>query len=106
MIKDFDSELETRASAWYSDEWIDKTLTRLADNLDNSMTRWRRLYRSARTLLTRATQPIQSGRLSVGSDEYKKYKRHQDQANRQLNLLRNDIGVVQRSALSSILTAT
>jgi len=92
VIKDFDSELETRASAWYSDEWIDKTLTTLADSLDNSMTRWRRLYGSARALLTRATQPIQGGRLSVGSDEYKKYKRYQDQANRQLNLLRNDIG--------------
>ncbi len=56
------------------------------------MIRWRKLYRSARALLTRATQPIESGRLKVGSDEYKKYKRHQDQANRQLNLLRNDMG--------------
>src|ERR1039458_6810284 len=48
--------------------------------------------RFARTLLSRATQPIESGLLTVGSDEYKKHKRHQDQANRQLNLLRNDIG--------------
>lgn len=56
------------------------------------MNRWRNLYRSARTLLSRATQPIESGLLTVGSDEYKKHKRHQDQANRQLNLLRNDIG--------------
>ena len=44
------------------------------------------------TLLTRATQPIESGRLKVGSNEYRKYKRLQDQANRQLNLLRNDQG--------------
>jgi hypothetical protein len=57
------------------------------------MNRWRNMYRSARTLLSRATQPIESGLLTVGSDEYKKYKRHQDQANRQLNLLRNDISL-------------
>ena len=56
------------------------------------MNRWRNIYRSARTLLSRATQPIESGLLTVGSDEYKKHKRHQDQANRQLNLLRNDVG--------------
>jgi hypothetical protein len=92
VIKDFETELDTRANTWYSDDWIDQNLGKLADNLDTSMTRWRRLYHSARTLLTRATQPIESGRLSVGSEEYKKYKRHQDQANRQLNLLRNDVG--------------
>jgi hypothetical protein len=92
VIKDFEIELNARGATWYSDDWLDQNLGKLADNLDASMARWRRLYRSARTLLTRATQPIESGRLSVGSDEYKKYKRHQDQANRQLNLLRNDIG--------------
>ena len=56
------------------------------------MERWRKMHRSARSLLTRATQPIESGLLKVGSDEYKRYKRLQDQANRQLNLLRNDQG--------------
>jgi hypothetical protein len=92
VIKDFGDDLKTRASTWYSEDWLDQNLGKLADHLDSSMTRWRRLYRSARALLTRATQPIESGRLTVGSDEYKKHKRHQDQANRQLNLLRNDLG--------------
>lgn len=92
VIKDFETELSSRAGSWYSENWIDQNLGGLADHVDTSMTRWRRLYRSARSLLTRATQPIESGRLKVGSDEYKRYKRHQDQANRQLNLLRNDLG--------------
>ena len=92
VIKDFEGDLTTRGNAWYSDAWLDQNLSKLADNLDDSMKRWRLLYRSARSLLTRATQPIESGRLTVGSDDYRKYKRHQDQANRQLNLLRNDIG--------------
>lgn len=91
VTRDFESELLERGSAWYSEEWLDLNLRKLAENLDTAMTRWRRLYRSARTLLTRATQPIESGRLSVGSDEYRKHKRNQDQANRQLNLLRNDV---------------
>jgi hypothetical protein len=90
-IRDFHQDLEARAP-WYSDAWVDQNLEQIADNLDKSMNRWRNLYRSARTLLSRATQPIESGLLTVGSDEYKKHKRHQDQANRQLNLLRNDIG--------------
>ena len=71
------------------------------------MNRWRNIYRSARTLLSRATQPIESGLLTVGSDEYKKHKRHQDQANRQLNLLRNDVRLIwsARNVQSSIPTA-
>ena len=73
--------------------YVDRTESwEIADNLDSAMNRWRNIYRSARTLLSRATQPIESGLLTVGSDEYKKHKRHQDQANRQFNLLRNDIG--------------
>ena len=91
VIRDFHEDLEARA-AWYADAWVEQNLDQIADNLDRSMNRWRNIYRSARTLLSRATQPIESGLLTVGSDEYKKHKRHQDQANRQLNLLRNDVG--------------
>ena len=57
-----------------------------------ALIRWRHLYRSARTILTRATQKIESGTLSLGSDEYRKHKRNQDQATRQLDLLRNNFG--------------
>ena len=89
---------------WYSDTWIEQNLGNIADNLDSAMNRWRNIYRSARTLLSRATQPIESGLLTVGSDEYKKHKRHQDQANRQLNLLRNDIGSVRRHRTFRVLS--
>ena len=85
------TELAAKASTWYSDQWIEQNLSKIVDNLDDSLNRWRRLYRSARTILTKATQKIESGTLSLGSDEYRKYKRHQDQATRQLDLLRNDL---------------
>ena len=91
VIRDFDNDLASNASTWYSEQWIEQNLSKMVDNLDDSLNRWRRLYRSARTILTRATQKIESGTLSLGSDEYKKYKRHQDQATRQLDLLRNDL---------------
>ena len=91
VIRDFDADLALKASTWYSEQWIEQNLSKIVDNLDNSLHRWRRLYRSARTILTRATQRIESGTLSLGSEEYRKYKRHQDQATRQLDLLRNDL---------------
>jgi hypothetical protein len=91
VIRDFDDQLAIKATTWYSEQWIDQNLSKIVENLDDSLNRWRRLYRSARTILTKATQKIESGTLSLGSDEYRKYKRHQDQATRQLDLLRNDL---------------
>jgi len=92
VVRDIEPDLVLRASNWYSDQWIDQHLTKLADNVDSALERWRTLYRSAREILTRATQQIESGTLGLGSDEYRKYKRNQDQATRQLDLLRNEIG--------------
>ena len=91
VIKDFESELGSNSSSWYSDQWIEQNLSKITDHLDSSLDRWRRIYRSARTILTRATQMIESGTLSLTSPDYKKYKRNQDQATRQLDLLRNNI---------------
>ena len=92
VIADFSEDLKVMPNAWYNDDWIDRNLNNLAENLDKAMDRWRKMYQNTRELLTRATQPIESGRLKVGSEEYKRYKRLQDQSNRQLNLLRNEQG--------------
>ena len=92
VISDFVVGLESKAAGWFSEQWVEQNLSRLADHLDSSLNRWRSLHRSARTILTRATQHIESGTLSLGSEEYRKYKRNQDQATRQLDLLRNSYG--------------
>jgi len=89
IIADFNDQLEAKCAEWYSEQWVDQNLSEIAHALDAAMIRWRSLFKSARVLLTEATQQIQSGMLSVSSPEYKKAKRHQDQANRQLDLLRN-----------------
>lgn len=90
VIQDFEPALTAQAATWYSEQWIERNLTKLADHLDAALERWRRLYRSARAILSRATHHIDSGTLHLGSDEYRKHKRDQDQATRQLDLLRND----------------
>ncbi len=90
VIADFAEKLKNSSHAWYTDDWVDQNLTNIASHLHHDMERWRKLYQSTRSLLTRATQQIESGLLIGGSEEYKKYKRLQDQATRQLNLLRND----------------
>ena len=92
VIADFSAQLKNLPNSWYTDDWIDRNLKDLGNHLDEAMNRWRKMYRSAHELLIRATKPIESGRLKVGTNEYRKYKRQQDQANRQLNLLRNDQG--------------
>jgi len=91
-IEDFSQELKSIPNSWCNDDWIDHNIKRIFKSLDDALARWRNLYQSARSLLTRATQRIDSGLLKVRSEEYQKFKRLQDQANRQLNLLRNDRG--------------
>lgn len=89
-ISDFEADLRGLDYAWFTDTWIEERISRITDHLDSTLDRWRVLYRSAREILTRATQRIESGTLNAGSDEYRKQKRNQDQATRQLDLLRND----------------
>lgn len=90
VIKDIESDLEGNAATWYTDQWIEQNLSKISDHLDSALDRWRKLYRSARSILSQATQKIERGTLGLGSDEYRKYKRNQDQATRQLDLLRNE----------------
>lgn len=90
VVHDFEPELEVKAATWYSDMWAEQQLSQLAEHLDGALTRWRKLYDSAQSLLKRATQAIQTGRLS--GEEFRKQQNIERQATRQLNLLRNDLG--------------
>ncbi len=88
-IADFEPLLSGPKALWYSEEWIERQLQHLANDLDVSINRWRSLYSLARALLSTATQTLQSGRYTLGSPEYRTAKRNQDHATRQLDLLRN-----------------
>jgi superfamily II DNA/RNA helicase len=91
-IYDFSTVLETKGNSWYSDLWIEITLNKLETNLDDVMKRWRRLYSSAKSSLSKASSRIESGALAASSEEYKRLVRQQHQATRQINLLVNDLG--------------
>lgn len=90
VVSDFAPQLEERGAGWFSNEWIDRNLTAVADSLNKSLERWRTLYKTTTSILTHATQKLGSGMLTPGGEEYKKHRRAEGQANRQLGLLRND----------------
>ena len=91
-IHDFAPDLSQRGAGWYSDSWIETNLQKLADQLDVSLGRWRKLHQSAKSTLSKATARIDSGTLQASSDDYKRLLRLQNQSTRQLNLLVNDLG--------------
>jgi hypothetical protein len=88
-IHDFEGDLQKTGQTWYSDQWIEQNLSNVANDLDEALVRWRRLYRAAQVLLSRATQKIGGGRLT--GEELRKEQNFERQAIRQLNLLRNDL---------------
>jgi len=92
VVLDFEDELSKNAFSWYSDQWIERQLAGLEASLDTSLTRWRQLVRSARSILAVASDKIKTGLYTPGSEEYRKYDRQQKQASHQLGLLTNTLG--------------
>jgi superfamily II DNA/RNA helicase len=92
VIADFLPTLETRGKNWFTSAWVDIKIAGIANALDDALERWRVLSNSAQKTLTAASHNIASGFYSASSPEYKKHRKTQDQANRQLDLLRNNTG--------------
>lgn len=91
VIHDFAADLADKAP-WFADTWIDTSLSKLADHLDESLGRWRQLHQTAKATLSRTLNRIDSGTMVATSDEYKRLVRQQNQTTRQLNLLVNELG--------------
>jgi len=90
-LADSAAQAALQAEPWFTEEWMDRQLTNVASELDRALDRWRNLWRAARRLLTASTTAIESGRFNISSDEYRRHKRNQDQATRQLDQLRNQV---------------
>lgn len=90
-IADFRHKLAGESAAWFSAGWIDAELGCLNERLDESLERWRGLYRSAQTQLNSASQKINSGLYPASSPEFKDAQLEQRLAQRQLDLLRNEV---------------
>ncbi|HPI89404.1 MAG TPA: DEAD/DEAH box helicase [Spirochaetota bacterium] len=74
---------------WFTDNWIEKTITRAPVEFDTALNRWRLLYRQAHELFDNAVAVKKSGLYKAGSPEKKKADRDERQAERQMDLLRN-----------------
>jgi len=90
-IVDFRSKLTNETAPWFSQGWVDAELGCLKERLDESLERWRGLHRSAQTQLNLASQKINSGLYPASSPEFKEAQLEQRLAQRQLDLLRNEV---------------
>ncbi len=90
-IADFRGKLAGAPTAWFSTGWIDAELGCLEKRLDGALRRWRELYRNAQTQLNSASQRINSGLYPANSQEFKDAQLEQRLAQRQLDLLRNEV---------------
>ena len=88
LLRQLHEHLEKQS--WFTPEWMDKQISNLPDTLDQSLDRWRTLYREAKASLSKASLSIESGLLIFGSNEYRQQKQLQDQASIQLKLLKNE----------------
>ena len=89
VIDDFKSALLPKF--WYSQDWITIQVGQFPEAFDRSFNRWRKLYTDAHRQLQSSTQIIQGGLYQVSSLEFKGAQREQRFAQRQLDLLKNDI---------------
>ncbi|MEI8122097.1 MAG: DEAD/DEAH box helicase [bacterium] len=73
------------ASGWYGDAWLDLVVKEAPVRFDRAFTRWRELYRAATRQLVEAQNALRRARRR---EEQADARRHEDEALRQLNLLR------------------
>lgn len=73
------------SSRWYNERWIDRIIDEAPVAFDRAFDRWRELFRAAEKQLTEAQNALRRARRR---DEQEEAKRLQDEALRQLNILR------------------
>jgi superfamily II DNA/RNA helicase len=76
---------------WADSEWVDRTISSLAESFDRALDRWRRLYLAMQKQIAEANRIIESGLYAGTSDEVKDAKRNVAQAIRQRDLLTNNL---------------
>jgi superfamily II DNA/RNA helicase len=86
----FKTELATRKPSWFNDLWIQQTIDSYYIDFDQSLSRWRILYRNA-ILQFRAANEIIENRIYANNHELiEKARYSRRQAERQMALLLND----------------
>ena len=84
-ISDIISEID-----WYSEDWLSAKIERVCDAFDESLNRWRTLYRDARAQRQRAQAVLDDPTYKSNSNEKQTATREERQARYQISLLRNE----------------
>ena len=86
----FKNELSQRRPSWFNDSWIKQKLDEFETSFDQSLNRWRKLYKAAQNQIKAATSIIENR--IYADDHIKKKEAYKSlrQAERQRDLLLND----------------
>lgn len=87
-IKDFEEKLI--AQNWFNDDWMNRQINTADMGFDKALDRWRELYKSAFRQLQKSQEIINSNLYTNDSIEKRTAYVEQKQANKQLDLLRNE----------------
>jgi len=90
VVTDYKDKLLNGPSVWFTEDWIKRNISSFYTDFNNSINRWRTLYKSAKLQREEASNVINSGLHKANSPEYKEAERNQRQATFQIDLLRND----------------
>lgn len=87
----FETERLRRKPSWFTDDWIRRNIDQFEQNFDQSVDRWRVLYRAAQQQIKNANTIIENRIYADNHDLRKEAHRNVRQAERQRDLLLNDI---------------
>ena len=87
----FKTELELKKPTWFNQNWIRLQLDNFLTSFDESLIRWRKLYRAAIIQFREANEIIENKIYAENHDKVKTAKRTRRQAERQMDLLLNDM---------------
>jgi superfamily II DNA/RNA helicase len=86
-VKDIYPQLKNQS--WFSDEWISRQIENVPDEFNNSLNRWRELYRMALRQMNDAQSIINDPMLTNDSTEKKQAFVNERQAGHQMDILQN-----------------
>lgn len=86
----FNQELSRRRPIWFSDDWMRRSVDDFIPQFDESLNRWRLLYRNAILQFRAANEIIENRIYADNHDKIREAKNSRKQAERQMELLLND----------------
>ncbi|HOU03560.1 MAG TPA: DEAD/DEAH box helicase [Bacteroidales bacterium] len=87
----FKVEIARRKPIWFTDDWIKRAIDDFLRQFDESLNRWRLLYRNAILQFRAANEIIENRIYADNHDKIREAKYSRKQAERQMELLLNDL---------------